>query len=89
MIAVKKTGQKTWKYSWHVGKAIRGQVLPMYPNKVDSIEWQIASRVSENDQVCNLVIEGYSEGLVVFRLTGKAVHLANHVQLIISSRIDY
>lgn len=89
MISIKKTGTKTWKYSWHIGKAIRGEVVPMYPNKIDSIEWSISSRVTENDQVCSIVIQGFMENSVIFRMTGKAIHLANHVQLIISSKINY
>ena len=89
MLSVRKTGTKTWKYSWHIGKAIRGTIAPMYPNKIDSIEWSISARVNENDQVCSIVIQGYKENSAVFRITGRAVHIANHVQLIISSKIDY
>ncbi len=89
MISVKKTGTKTWKYSWHIGKAIRGEVVPMFPNKIDAIEWSISDRIKENDQVCSIVIQGYKDNWLVFRMTGKAIHLADYVQIIISSRIDY
>ena len=89
MIPIKKKGKRTWKYSWHVGKAIRGEILPLFPGRVDSVEWSIGMRIPNNAQVCTIVVDGKQEGFMVFRITARAVHLNNYVQLLISNRIDY
>lgn len=89
MVSVKKKGKNTWKYSWHVGKAIRGDILTLYTGRVDSIEWQISMRIPNNSQVCPIVVDGKNEGMMVFRITGRAVHLSDHVHIIVSNKIDY
>ena len=89
MISIKKKGKNTWKYSWHVGKAIRGDILPLFANQVDGIEWSIGMRIPNNAQVCTIIVDGKREGFMVFRVTARAVHLNGYVQLLISSRIDY
>lgn len=89
MIPVKKKGKNSWKYSWHVGKAIRGTILPLYPGKVDSIEWSIGARIPNNAAWCSIVIDGKNEGAMVFRIVARAVHLPDSVQLLISSKIEY
>lgn len=89
MISVKKKGKYTWKYSWHVGKAIRGEILPLFSGKVDSVEWSVGLSVPNNSEVCTIIVDGKSEGFMVFRITARAVHLNGYVTLLISSRIDY
>lgn len=89
MISVKKKGKNTWKYSWHVGKAIRGTILPMFADKIDSIEWSIGLRIPNNSEVCTIIVNGKKDNFMVFRITARAVHLNGFVSLLISNRIDY
>lgn len=89
MIPIKKKGKNTWAYSWHVGKAIRGQILPMFSKDIDSVEWSIGMRVPNTSNVCTIIVDGKHGGFMVFRITARAVKMPDHIQLLISNRIDY
>ena len=83
---VRKTGKEKWHYSGQMAWALKRHA----EHDVDKIEWSIMQGELDSLSIMRkFKAEFSSKGVIVYRISGKAVLVGKAVQLLISDRIDY
>lgn len=83
---VRKTGKEKWKYSGQMAWALRHYA----EKEIDKIEWSIFKGEGDSISIMRKFKAEYStNGVIIYRIDGKAVLVGRSIHILISERIVY